>query len=66
MAHSFRGKLSETGNFDRDFPLKIAHLDVRSLYWQLAIHYAGGLCSDWKLRVMSRAPLSKVRYAHAH
>jgi hypothetical protein len=27
----------------------------------LAIRYAGGLCSDWKVRVINRAPLSKVR-----
>ena len=28
--------------------------------------HAGGLCSDWKLRVINRAPLSNVKYAQAH
>ncbi len=28
--------------------------------------YAGGLCSDWKFRVIKRAPLLKLKYAHAH
>ena len=28
--------------------------------------HVGGLCSDWKLRVINRAPLAKEKYAQAH
>jgi hypothetical protein len=34
---------------------------IRAGKFPLAIRYAGGLCSDWKVRVINRAPLSKVR-----
>jgi len=63
MAHSLRSESFKSSRVDSIGSLKIANADLRQ---GLAIHYAGGLCSDWKLRVISRAPLSKVRYAHAH
>jgi hypothetical protein len=28
--------------------------------------HAGGRCSDWKFRVINRAPLLKVKYDHPH